>query len=481
MAAVPKDVDILVIGGGLSGLSAALHACIAHPNISVLVVEKTDALGGSSQYSSGMFWAPRSVELAHKEISFGDPELQKGIVEGHSEAVQWLRDQGIRVSDAFDGIMSIGVGYPMDIHGLLRLMEERILETPNARIMKESWAVSLSQEFQQGPVSGATIVRASDPTTLIQVNSKSTIIATGGFQGNPRLTSTHIGNGADNIFIRSNRGNTGDGFTMASAAGAGHSRGMGTFYGHLLPSPLQARDVDPFSFLAIAQFQSGRGVLVNREGRRFCDETMGDEVSNQEVARQTGRKAYLLLNEEVHQKYAVGAPWPNAGSIDRIEKAKEVGGQVASAETVAELIDKLSEWGVPASSLRQTLDGFNEAASAHAEGKSVDFGSLDAPIGTNEYGVPPHQPFVDGSGPFWAIEVQPSLTLTYGGIKINTKAEALTQYGTPIGGLFIAGIDAGGFSNYRYCAGLALAFVTGKWAGTNAVAAARAKGQLAKI
>jgi succinate dehydrogenase/fumarate reductase flavoprotein subunit len=472
MSLIPASVDVLILGGGLSGLSAALHACMASPAARILLVEKTDALGGSSQYSSGMFWAPRSVELAHQEISFGDPELQRALIEEHPKAVEWMRQNGVRVSDIFKGIMSIGIGYPIDIHGFLKLAERKIHENPRATILKQTWAVSLDQTFRTGPVTGAVIVSASDPATPMTVRAKSTIITTGGFQGSPQLTSRHIGPGADNIFIRSNRGNTGDGFTFATDAGAGHSRGMSSFYGHLLPSPLQAKDVNPFSFLAIAQFQSNRGVLVNKEGRRFCDETMGDEVTNQEVAKQSGRVAYLILSDEVRKLYATGEPWPNAGDVDRVAKAREYGGHVESAATVQELVSKMAQWGLPETTLRRTIDSFNVASRVHASGQPVDFGSLDAPIGTNEHGVPPHAPLVDAAGPYWVLEVQPSLTLTYGGIKINKKAHALTQNGLPIPNLYVAGIDAGGFSNYRYCAGLVLAFVTGKWAGTSAAIAA---------
>lgn len=470
MADIPTDVDVLIIGGGMSGLSAAIHILQAQPSTRILITEKTNAVGGASQYSSGMFWAPRTVSLVHEEIPYGDPELQEAIVKEHPVAVQWMRDQGIRVSDAFHGIMSIGVGYPTDIPAFHKFVEEKVNESKAARIVKETWAIELAQDYRTGPITGATLM-SGNTGDVVKVKAKSVILATGGFQGSPRLTASLIGNGADNLFVRSNRGNTGDGFTLATEAGAGHSRGMNTFYGHLLPSPLQARDVDPFHFLKIAQFQSGRSVLVNQEGRRFCDETLGDEVSNQEVARQTGQKAYLLLSEEVHQKYAVGEPWPNAGNVDRIEEARNCGGRVATADSVEELIKTLGDWGVATSTLRKTIDGYNHASKTHASGEKVDFGLLDAPLGTNQYGAPPHAPLEDANGPFWAVEVQPSLTLTYGGIKVNTESQALTQNGRPIQNLWMAGIDAGGFSNYRYCAGLHLAFATGKWAGLSALKA----------
>lgn len=56
------------------------------------------------------------------------------------------------------------------------------------------------------------------------------------------------------------------------------------------------------------------------------------------------------------------------------------------------------------------------------------------------------------------------ITFTYGGIAIDSKGHALTADKSPIPGLLVAGVDAGGFSNLGYAGGLALAFVTGLWA-----------------
>ena len=103
---------------------------------------------------------------------------------------------------------------------------------------------------------------------------------------------------------------------------------------------------------------------------------------------------------------------------------------------------------------------------------------LDAPVGRG--GLPP-APLVEGDGPFYAMEVQPSyvssrclismytdmahrITFTYGGINIDKQGHALTADKTIIPGLLVAGVDAGGFSNLGYAGGLALAFVTGIWA-----------------
>lgn len=89
----------------------------------------------------------------------------------------------------------------------------------------------------------------------LQVNAKLVVLATGGFQGNSQLRSQHLGSGADNLFVRSNAGSVGDGIQLSGAVGAGTSRGMNTYYGHLLAAPLRAEGVDPSEFLALAQYR----------------------------------------------------------------------------------------------------------------------------------------------------------------------------------------------------------------------------------
>lgn len=91
------------------------------------------------------------------------------------------------------------------------------------------------------------------------------VLATGGFQGSPGMTSKYLGQGSDNIFVRSNRGSVGDGLNLAIEAGAGTSRGMNTYYGHLLAAPLRAEDVNPKDYLPLAQYREKKPSFNLRE------------------------------------------------------------------------------------------------------------------------------------------------------------------------------------------------------------------------
>lgn len=100
-------VDVLVCGGGMSGMSCAAFA--AESGAKVLVVEKLSQVGGSSNYSAGMFWAPKDYSSLRSWVPDGDPELQLAFLNDYLPAVEWMRQSGVSTASRFDGIMTIGV------------------------------------------------------------------------------------------------------------------------------------------------------------------------------------------------------------------------------------------------------------------------------------------------------------------------------------------------------------------------------------
>ncbi|KAJ5263222.1 hypothetical protein N7478_010827 [Penicillium angulare] len=454
------EVDTLVCGGGMSGMACASFA--ADAGLKTLVVEKQAEIGGSSSLSAGMFWAPHTYEKLRAWVPEGDPILQQAWLDEYLPAVQWMRENGIPTAERFDGIMTIGIGFPIKIPQLHEYHRKRIEESKSG---SEVWTnTSVVKLIQEEPgVSGSRITGAivhrqipGSPSKYYEVKSKVVVMATGGFQGSPQMTASYLGQGGDNIFVRSNPGSVGDGLSLASRVGAGTSRGMNTYYGHLLAAPVRAQDVNPKDYLPLAQYQSKFCLLLNEAGRRFADETTGDEIVNQYLAKQERRRGFLLFNEKTRLQHCVGAPFPNAGSIDRLQKARDYGCNVGTSNTIQGLMEVLSQWGVDPVQSEKTVQQYNQVVRL---GNSKI--ALDAPVGRG--GTPP-VPLVDGEGPFYVMEVQPSITFTYGGISIDKQGHALTPDKIAIPGLLVAGVDAGGFSNLGYAGGLALAFVTGLWA-----------------
>lgn len=444
---LPERVDALVVGGGMAGLAAAMVA--AENGVRVLVVEKGPRPGGSAALSVGMFWTVPDFDTLRRRVPLGDPDLGRAVVEDYTAAIETIREMGVSVGERVSGVMTVGIGHSIDVHALLE-HEVAEIERSGGRVACDTTVRHLLTD-DEGAVTGA-VVRGPGGQSAILADA--TILATGGFQGDPGLLSTYMGPNSDRMLVRSNRGSVGDGLRLGRDAGGATSRAMSSFYGHLVPSPLSSLTEE--QYMPLAQYHSNHCILVNRLGRRFCDESQGDEVSVQALLAQPEARGVLLCDERVRREYVVSEPFPNAGLLDRFERAAEAGARLTSSDTLDGLVGQVARWGVDAVQLRATLESY--AAAARRE--SV---SLDAPLPTR------HRPLVEP--PFYALEVQPAITFTYGGLRTDSDGRVLDHDGVPVGGIWAAGVDAGGLSNCTYAGGLAPAFITGRRAASSALAA----------
>ena len=444
---LPDRIDVLVVGGGMSGLAAA--ALAAEDGAKVLVIEKGPHPGGSAALSVGMFWVVPDFETLRERVPLGDPDLGRAVVEDYPASVEAIRQMGVSVGERVSGVMTVGIGHSIDVHALLD-HEVSVIEGAGGQISCNALVRRLLTD-DAGAVTGA-VVRGSDGRNAT-VFAGATILATGGFQGDPDLVSTYMGPNSDRMLVRSNMGSVGDGLRLGRTTGGATSRAMSTFYGHLVPSPLSSFTEE--QYMPLAQYHSDHCVLVNRHGRRFCDESQGDEVSVQELLAQPEARGVLICDERVRTDYVVSEPFPNAGLLDRLELAADAGARLMSADTLDALADEVAKWGVDAVSLRDTLESY----AAASRGKSV---ALDAPL--------PVSPEPLDERPFWALEVQPAITFTFGGLRTDPDGRVLDYDDVPVAGLWAAGVDAGGLSNYTYAGGLAPAFITGRRSAASALA-----------
>mgnify|MGYP001108728806 CR=1 FL=1 len=221
------NTDVLLIGDGMSGMSAAIVA--SQSGVRCKLVEKGPHLGGSSRYSAGMFWAPKNIKTFLEIIPLGEPSLQTKWHSDNPSAVRWMKEQGVPMQPRFEPVMSIGHAFPIDMSVWMEIAERLIRSNSKSEILFRTSAVELITEtpvVEGSRVTGA-ILRQSDGS-IVHVNAKAVIIGTGGFAGSPQLVFQYIGSGADNIFVRANHYSTGDGLRLAQRVGAGTSRGMST-------------------------------------------------------------------------------------------------------------------------------------------------------------------------------------------------------------------------------------------------------------
>ena len=421
-------IDLLVVGGGQAGLAAAASA--AERGLRVVVLEKTAGFGGSAALSAGILWTAPDVETMQAILPEGDPELGRALVEGFEPAVARIRDAGVPVTERWSQHLGFGVAYRTDIHALHEHWVSTLkaaggelrLSTPvKSLIVDASGRVSRRPGRGRGARRRA---RCCSPPAASRATRSS--------------VKRFLGWDADRILVRSNRGSTGDGFRMAAAAGAAASHGLGTFYGHTVASPLSA--FEPGSYLPLAQYHSKWCILVNQQGRRYTDESLGDEVANQMTLRQPGRRGWLLCDERVRTERVIGPPYPHGQVIDRFEHARGLGAHITSADTVGELVAKVAAWGVDAAGLTRTLDLYENG------------GAQDAPMA---------DPVPLREAPFWAVEFQPTITFPLGGVRVDAWGRVLDRDGAYVPGLYCAGGDAGGLQGPRYVAGLMLGAVFG--------------------
>ncbi|MFE9307821.1 FAD-dependent oxidoreductase [Streptomyces sp. NPDC006706] len=444
--------DVVVVGSGIAGSSAAVAATRRGARVALL--EKQDAFGGSTALSAGMFWTAPDLDAYRRRIPLGDEALGRAVVEDYAECLQELRATGERVADTpKTDIMTFGIGYSTDIRAILAWCRARV-EAGGGVCRTGTAALQVLQD-DDGAVTGL-LARAAQGR--VRYEAPAVVLAGGGFQGARDELTRAMGPNADRLLLRSNPGSVGDGLRLARQAGAGGSIAMSTFYGHLIGAPVNS--FEPEDFLPNSQYYSDHAVLVNVEGRRFVDETLGDEILNQDLLMQPQARGVLIFDDHVRSTVGTDEPFPGLGVVDRYQVAVDNGALHAQADTLEDLVAQVAAWGIDPAVLGQTLQDYVSAASAgggFAGGHPVSA-----------------QARAPQTGPLYALMVQPSITFTFGGVRIDDQARVLDADGRPVPGLHAAGADIGGLSNHGYAGGLAPAYITGRRAGRSAARAASA-------
>jgi succinate dehydrogenase/fumarate reductase flavoprotein subunit len=429
-------MDLVVVGAGAAGMTAAARA--ADAGADVLVLEKAPEIGGSAAISGGFVWTAPALEPLLGEDPGADPSLARALVEGFPQAISWLRSLGLSLSDEITGIYGFGHGYRIDPRAYLDRCRSRV-EAQGGRVVVGAEVETLRRD--NGRVTGVEALAPGGER--LRIAASWTLLATGGFQADPALRARYIHRNADRLLVRSNPNSSGDGLRLGLAAGAELSRDMAGFYGHLVPSPLH--EFPPESFIPFAQLHSAFCLLLGADGARFCDESLGDHRNTQALVAHPDAKAILVADGEVHRAHVLSEYIPGLPRIDRLQIAADAGARFAKAGSLVELADAVGAWGVDGPRFLDTLTTYNHLARANP-------GLLDPPRRR-------HSQALD-TPPYFALEVQPAITFTYGGLRADASARVQGRHGA-IPGLLAAGIDVGGVFHRGYAGGLARGLVSG--------------------
>ncbi|MFJ1997789.1 FAD-dependent oxidoreductase [Streptomyces asiaticus] len=442
-----EEVDLLIIGAGMAGLTAGARA--VHNGLSVTVVEIGEDVGGSALFA-GYAWTAPSHDVMDQQNPYGDTALKRALVERFPEGVSWIRSLGVDIKDA-QRVLSFGRGHQFDTHQYVATCRQAI-RRGGGTLLLETRAERLVVE--DGAMTGAEL-RLADGTRT-QVRAGSTLIATGGFQGDTELRATHVHPRAGGMELRSNPFSRGGGYRLATSVGAATGHDDAGFYGHLIPSGIPF--ADPADFVDLSLYYSEHALLFNLANERFVDETLGDHLTAMALLEQPEGRGLLIADARVFRDWVVGSYVEGAVAVDKFALAGKRGGRVGLAEDLDELAYLPEEWGYRGDAVRDAVKLFNEHAAAGLEpspGRKLDRLPLDEP-------------------PYYVIEAVPAITFPFHGVRIDDRARVLRGDGEPLPGLLAAGSDTGGLWRRAYAGGIASALVFGLTAADTATATATA-------
>lgn len=458
--------DVAIIGGGGTGLAAAVSA-LENGSGKVVIIEKLGYLGGSTNVSGGALNAvddkrqkaqgiKDSVETFYNSTmkgghNVGTPELVRYLTENAYPTVEWMEKQGVVFRDRIGaatgslgqrshyGVKPAGYAYTSVFENVLKTKYkdrvEFLMECPAEAILTD----------KNGKVTGVKAARHGQPIT---VKADSVVIATGGFGANVKFRQeVNTGVWKEVVLDNSigttniNKAAQGDGLKMAKTVGA-ELIGLSDIQLHPNGTPGTGLMQD------IAT--SGRNRLfVNLNGDRFVNEGAARDTLCKAIFKQPKGTYWLVMNK---------LRYPDLDKPDRMGvtmKDMLALGRVKTAATLDELAKIIN---VPADNLKAAVAEYNKAASHQVEKDKFGFAATntdDAPM---------------TEGPWYACLKVPTVHHTMGGVKINTKAEVIGTNGKPIAGLFAAGEVTGGIHGANRLGGNAIAdvFTFGRLAGASA-------------
>lgn len=423
-----RDCDIVVIGGGMSGLTAAVEALNGGAN--VILLEAQSKTGGNGAVTSvvmgvgtdmqkalGIDVTPAqiiSTEMRTFNYSV-DGVLWANLVNNSKQNIEWLIEQGALFNGRVDNYRGVGVvptGHWWEgttgrdgQTGFIDPMTKRVTDL-GGEIIYNAEAKQLLMD--DGAARG---VYAKTADGVLQVNAKAVIIATGGYADNDELLAQK-GYDTDETAIFGVPGHKGDGIQMALDAGAKSWLENSSLMEYPM-NPAIGRDSSSFSRMPNA-------LWVNGEGRRFVDENCGADVpARPALAVRSQEASYCLFTQSLLDGLAANRP----AVSDVVSKGVD-DGSIFRADSIADLATAA---GIDPQTLQATVDQYNGYCAAGSD---------------EQFGKDPSVLVALSEGPYYLSKNSGIYFLTtIGGIDTTENFEVRAEQGGTIPGLYAVGVD----------------------------------------
>lgn len=453
------DCDVVVVGAGIAGCTAAQAA--AEAGASVICVEKFGtytahgmdiaAVGTSVQKAAGVdidggLAARLLYQWSQQQANY---HLIKTFVDKSGEVlnhyIRMAEDYGLEVT--LNDEMTARPDWDMLEDRFKQFRSaHKFIRTKNSPLRDSKWNAAFLVEMlyrsaldcgarfwfntpaeslvrEGGSVTGV-IVAGGDGRRRINAR-KGVILATGGITDNREMIERWcpIALRADKCDNFPVGGNMGDGIVMGMQIGAAVSR--------CYPAPV----IHPVNFSAMGPGINTSWMMVNRDGQRFCCEVAYEPIVTNARMNAPGNVAYAIWDSEYKKHILKQEPQKARQFTDGLEAAveKEVaGGEYYRGETLGELAEAI---GVPKDALQNTVDRYN---------KWCDMGFDE------DFGVPGRFLCPIRKGPFYAARISAWLLTLAHGLHVNQNSQVCDENDEPIGGLYAIGNVQGDFFANSY-------------------------------
>ena len=479
---IEETVDVVVVGAGGAGMTAAITATDAGKK--VIVVESQPIAGGNSVRSTGGMNAAKtpyqdknefkeaagvektlataaekfadnatitalaatvkeqwdayqanpqgyfdSVELMELDTLIGgkgknNPELVKALAENSADAIEWLASIGADVKNvgAFGGASVKRIHRPVNADGKVTAVGAYIVPILEKNLQDRNVQFlfdTTANEIIMKDGKAVGIKATGKDGNKVTINAKSVVIATGGFGANAEMVEKYKPE-LKGFATTNAEGAQGQGIDMATAVGAA-TVDMNQIQIH----PTVHIEEDGNAHLITEGLRGDGAILVNAEGKRFYDEVSTRDKVSAAIIAQPEKSAWLVVDQSMVDKSAVIAGYIKSG-------------YTVTGATYEELAKAM---GVDEATFVSTMNTWNQAVEAKS----------DAEFNRTSFANPLT------AAPYYAIKITPAVHHTMGGIVINPKAEVLNEKGEVISGLFAAGEVTGGVHGANRLGGNAVA------------------------